>query len=68
MLLPKETNFFFSCGRHTYQLDGTPKLKNPTKTATAVWEFDLSDMSCTYSKSLGGKVTNVCKDTWEVRA
>ncbi len=68
MIIPKGTDFFFSCGRHTYQLDGTPKLKNPTAIATAIWEFDLSGMSCGENKRITGNLSNACKSTWEVRA
>lgn len=66
MIIPKGTDFFFSCELHTYQLSGTPKLKNPTKIATAVWEFDLSGMSC--DEGLRQQRNNFCRKHWKVRA
>lgn len=64
MLIPPKTLFLFTCTQHQETLRGEPMLVHPNPEATAVWEFDTSEMYC--SSFIDGE--SECNDKWEVRA
>jgi hypothetical protein len=66
MKIPNDTAFLPYCGEHHAELVGTPKLVHPNPDATAIWEFDLSDMLCLLDGWNQG--TKDCSKSWELRA
>lgn len=64
MKIPTNTTFLPTCAKHNMALRGELRVCHPNAQATAVWEFDLTDMWC----SAEPEATRTCTDEWEVRA
>jgi hypothetical protein len=43
---PSAPKFMFRCSLHQTTLEGLPRVRNPTPVAKAIWEFNLSSMTC----------------------